>query len=222
MLLLQAAACGRAGGQTGEETTEACKDTITALTLDGMSALGFSPNQVLANTGSSASAPVTWLSTNGFRYGPESGRSSIEFTLQPKGARFVASEARPSSTMALPLCTDRVEVDVAVTCATLAGALDERFDGVLLATAANDVWLSHSFDPRSLAGDFAIDPVTLGNRKFIRFTLQAHFQPDGLTGTLAAGIEDGGTGSSNSSVSLTEYPVACIGGSADAGLLCAP
>lgn len=220
VLLLVAAAC--AGGQTGEESTEACKEESTVVALDESSPLGFSPNQVLANTGTSATAPLRWLSTSEFSYGPESGTSSLDLQLQVKDARFVKSEARPSQTMALPICTDRVEVEVGATAVTASAALDEYFDGVLLATQANDVWLNHDFDPSSLSGGFSVNTTTLGARKFTRLTLQIHFEPNLLSGTLSAGIEDNSTGSANSSVSFTELPLACIGNFADAGATCTP
>lgn len=222
VLLLLLVAAGCAGGQTGEESTESCKEESTVVALDESSPLGFSPNQVLATTGISATAPLRWLSTSDFSYGPESGISSIDLQLQVKGARFVKSEARPSQTMALPICTDRVEINVGATAVTAGGALDEHFDGVLLATQANDVWLNHIFDPSSLSGGFSVNAMTLGARRFIHLTLQIHFEQDLLSGTLSTGIEDSGTGTANSSVSFTEVPVACIGNFADADAACTP
>ncbi len=214
--------CASTGGQTGDETGEPCRETPSVLALDELSPLGFAPDQVLATTGASSTAPVTWLTRTAFTYGPESGSSSISFSLQYKGARYVASEARPSQTMALPICTDRVELDVDVTCTTTGGALGERFDAVLLATQASDVWLSQLFEPSALEGTLAIDPASLGDQRLVRLVLEAHFQPHLLTGGLSAGIEHGGGDSPKSRIPYPDVPLACIGDDCTDGSACNP
>lgn len=207
--------CSTTGGQTGEETQEPCKETKVALGLDEVSPLGFSASELLATVGGASTAALVWQSTSDLRYGPESGNSSIVFTVEGVvGASYIESEARPSEQLAMPLCEDRVEVTISATATTTGGAIAEAFQVKLSATKAQDVWLTQLFEPAELSGSFSIEPSSLGPRAFIRLALDAHWSTTGFSGLIAIGLEENRGTSPDSTSSFSMIPVACFSSSA--------
>ncbi|MGC4069095.1 MAG: hypothetical protein QM784_31510 [Polyangiaceae bacterium] len=97
--------CTNSGGQTGEETEDPCVESRTQLGLDAVSALGFTPRDVLANVGDSVQLPLTWRNLDGIEYGPEAGTSTIELRFEDDARAFwIASEPRRTNLELLPIC----------------------------------------------------------------------------------------------------------------------
>lgn len=197
-----------AGGQTGEESTLACKETRAPLELEEDSPLGFGAEEVLA-VASAERAALEWLDTDP-AYGPESGASELSVSLVPRGsAAFVTSRA-PDGREAFP-CLDRVEVDVAVTLGTTGGALSESFDGALRATEATEVTLSHVFENGDVNGALAFDEASLAGRRVTRVTFDSRFGDGAISGALSAGIEQRFGSDSDGTVSFQDLTIACFG-----------
>jgi hypothetical protein len=207
-VLLPALALGCAGGQTGEETTLACKETRSTLEAGEDSPLGFGAEEVLA-AASARSAPLEWLATDP-PHMPESGTALLSLSLDPLGnAAFVESRT-PDGREGYP-CADRVEVDARVTLATSGGALAETFEGKVRATTSTAATLSHVFDGGNVDGTLSFDAASLGGRKVRRVTFDASFVDGVLSGVLSAGIEQ----SSGDTVSFQDLTIACFGGATE-------
>jgi hypothetical protein len=206
--LLPLLALGCAGGQTGEETTIACRETRAALGEAADSELGFGADEVLA-AASARSATLEWLVTNPL-HGPESGTVELSISLEPLGtAVFVQSRAADGSEK-YP-CADRVEVDVQVTLATSGGALAEMFEDKLRASEPTLAELSHAFEEGNVAGALSFDAASLAGRRVTNVSFDASFAEGALSGALSAGIEQ----VSGETASLQELTIACFGRATD-------
>jgi hypothetical protein len=203
-----------AGGQTGEEQSP-CWTELTPLGLDQESPLGFSPQDSLALAQGTHSATLHWLPSTQYPYGPESGDSELSVSVTALGrARFATRGDQRFDDL---LCLPSVLSDVRVSFESAAGAFDETFDGLLIASDANVGTLSASLLGRHIAGSFAFEPATLAGQRLAQINLNVTFRAQAFSGTIAAMLETATTPGSNSSASARELPLACWGGAAPAG-----
>jgi hypothetical protein len=207
-LLLPVLALGCAGGQTGEETTLACRETRTALQVGQDSPLGFGAEEVLA-AASVTSASLDWLETNP-RHLPESGTAELSVSLEPRGTASFVESRNPDGSVGFP-CVDRVEVDVQVALATSGGALNESFASKLRATTPAVAELSHVFGKGNVSGTLSFDAASLAGRTVERVTVDASFRNGELSGAVSAGIQQ----ISGEVASFQELTIACFGGPTD-------
>lgn len=202
-----------AGGQTGEETQTPCVEAVVPLQRHEVSSLGFSADDLLTRVGQAPTATLRWVPVSTLSYGPESGASTMTFAILSVGnARFIASEVRAndSQQLLLPICQDRVELDITVSAATAGGALTEGFVTKLEAASIGDIWLTHSFQPSQLSGAFTIEAESLNSGRFTRLTLEAHWSPELFRGLISAGIEQSSGTGPDASVSFTSTVVGCF------------
>jgi hypothetical protein len=199
---------GCTGGQTGEESSLACRETRSALGAGEVSPLGFGAEDMLA-TASANSAPIEWLVTDP-PHGPESGEAELSVSLDPLGTAAFVKSRSPDGTEKYP-CADRVEVDVQVALATSGGALDETITSKLSATNPAKVSLLHIFEKGNVEGTLSFDPASLEGRRVTRVTFDASFGDGMLSGALSAGIEQ----VSGEVASFQDMTIACFGGGSD-------
>lgn len=200
--------CGaQAGGQTGEETDGLCTFATTVLPTGEPSPLGFGAEEVLEFSEGEHVTSFDWLRDASLEYGPESGRAQATVKVVPAGpTRF----ARIAPERSAATCRDHVRIPVRVALATAGGALDESFQGELVASKSDEAVTAAVLPSAELKGDFAFAPGVLGERRFLRLELNLGFGPGAFTGYLFAGIESGG-GSASGTASFQALPLACWG-----------
>jgi hypothetical protein len=139
------------GGQQGEETAKCTAMSSTALAHDEASALGFSPDDVLAFSSGAMSSTLTWakggttdLSLN---VTPGSTYAFVHYEYQDSGSGLAVAEIG---------CEDQVEIPATVTFATADGAFDESWSLTLAAQTADAVFASQTLDLAALGGTYAV------------------------------------------------------------------
>jgi hypothetical protein len=131
-----------------------CEDTRTALGADEVSALGFSPADVLADVPESENVGLVYA---------DNSLSQLAVAFAPGAAAwFVDSEAvYPDTGGPQPaigvICDDRVEIEGTLSFVSEDGAFAESFDAVLSATAESTS-LHQELDLDALVGTFDIVP----------------------------------------------------------------
>jgi hypothetical protein len=212
-LMLAVGACGgaQAGGQTGEESGEGCVFTLTALSDDERSALGFSPAQVMALADGQLRASFEWSQSSGVAYGPETGMSEVTARVAQRGT---AGLARINHAESPSHCEDHVRVPVTVSLATAGGALDESLQTALTATSSDEASVTTMVPSGELRGAFAFAPGALGGSRFIRLEVDLRLRSAAFGGRLLAGLESGDDGSGDDgsgTASFRPAPLACWG-----------
>jgi hypothetical protein len=182
LLTACASASGCAGGQTGQEdVTGPCNEERTPLDLGEVSPLGFSAADVLSFAEGENVTTIEWQPID-IPYGPESGTQQLTLSVASLGrARYVD---RGES----PCCFAAVQVDVRVTLETSGGALSESFVTVLEARSADAASLQTDIEP-PLGGSLSFDQQALGDERFMRLELYAHFEAANFSGGLSAGFQ---------------------------------
>jgi hypothetical protein len=207
-LVLAVGACGgaQAGGQTGEESSGGCVFTLTALSDEERSPLGFSPAQVMALADGELRAGFEWSQASGLAYGPETGMSEVTVRVAQRDAAGLARIDRAESS---PYCEDHVRVPVTVSLATAGGALDESLQTDLTATSPDEASVTTTVKSGELRGSFAFAPGALGSSRFIRLEVDLRLRSAEFGGRLLAGVESGDDGSGTAS--FRPAPLACWG-----------
>lgn len=132
-----------------------CEDTRTALGADEVSALGFSPADVLADVPESENVGLVYADNS-------LSQLAVAFAADAAGAWFVDSEAvypdtgGPQPAIAV-ICEDRVEIEGTLSFVSEDGAFAESLDAVLSATAESTS-LHQELDLDALVGTFDIVP----------------------------------------------------------------
>jgi len=188
-----------------------CVDTKTAVALFDSARLGFSAADVLEYTARTHASSLAWSTPSivPVRFGPETGVSSIEMTIEHAGgeARFVESEPAPppeggtSSGAAVVCGPDRLEIDVAVRLTSGGGALSEAFAGVLVASVPGRAELSHDFPIDRLSGSFFVElPASYSAPKL---HVNALLEPRSFRGNIWGVVEQRVGSGSDGSVGAT-------------------
>jgi hypothetical protein len=86
------------------------------------------------------------------------------------------------------------------------------FRGLLVASSEDSATLSAALLGDHLAGRFAFDAATLGDRTLSQLVLNFNFSSGSFSGAINAGIQQTQGGSTSSSSSLQYVPLACWGG----------
>jgi len=200
--------CGgaQAGGQTGEETEGGCRLAVTPLALDEVSPLGFSASDVLEFSEGERQAELRWLASD-LDYGPEHGDSGITARVTLRGkAQFVKVVEDKNLR-----CVDAVRVPITLELTTSGGALSERMDTRLVANSSTEAKVSALREPSELQGEFAFDPASLGQLRFIRLELDVHWGSGVFSGLIHGGVESVTNGDGDGVASLRPVPLACWG-----------
>lgn len=162
----------------------------TALELDADSALGYTPRQVLALAEGSETLPLYW-NASVFPYGPEQGESTLSISVAARGgARYVDSQPKEMAAEIAVDCPSRLEVDVEVTIESGGGALDERFDAVLVSRDGALGRIDHRLDADALGGSLAFELPEGRDVRVHTLALSMVFSRYGSSGTLSAGFEE--------------------------------
>jgi hypothetical protein len=191
--------CG-GGGQTGGESplpaNGGCQATHEELALDVLTPLGATAASVLEPVLGTHTAPLLWNADTGtLTVGPEQGLSEVEVTASYAGgtirwARFGQESdesAQAASTPALSCAVDRLEIELDVRLRTGGGALDERFEAWLGATAVDNAQLATNLPFHELQGSlFAMTPQGV-SVNFVQ--VSAVWDVMGFRGTLMGGVE---------------------------------
>lgn len=235
VLLACAALAGCYGGQTGGEfdgsggrgligtptSDAACMMQTRMLHVDEVSPLGFSANDVLAYATGTRSASLFWnANTAPASYGPESGQSRIELSLEYRGGAVRAQQFLPEGTggaaPTLGCMADRLEIEVEASLVTAGGALDESFTALLAATSQMSAQLTYSFRLQALNGSFTVN-VPAGSvvdQLQLDTTLNGAGFQGNLSGSVSPSSKDdprGGAVGGPISVTLATWPSALSG-----------
>jgi hypothetical protein len=150
--------------------------------------------------------------------GPERGESEVELSIEYQGGRVIWRDSEPKSATgtgetaltALPVCTDRLEVDVIAHLATAGGALDESFSLTLHSSSAGRVSLSHALQVADLLGSLTVSAPAEVSAP--RLFVYAHWDETGFHGSLEGEVatkrtDERNASSSSSSPILIRYAV---------------
>jgi hypothetical protein len=201
--------CGcAAGGQTGEETFEPCRQhAVLSLALDDVSALGFSAREVLTFAEGEHTARVQFYPSERFPYRPTEANGLVRLNVTSLGqARFIDLEPRGDGPELY--CADRLEIPVRVQFSTEGGAFDEAFESRLVSEFADAARLEHAFDLETLRGSFRFEPEAFSEHRLHRFGASVVFEAEGTSGRLDAAFEHSAGTSPDSSVSLQQVNIA--------------
>lgn len=169
---------GNEGVNTGGENG-ACDIDSSSIQLDEQTPLGFVPQTVLDLVVGQHSQSLAWLPSD-VTYGPESGRSDITLDIEALGnARLLDREPRQASGEGPAInladlgspCQDSVEVDVSIAITTAGGALSERVETTIEASAADFARASIVLDVTDIVGSFEADPQPQPNMELTRSSL---------------------------------------------------
>jgi hypothetical protein len=151
-------------------------------------------------------AELRWLSSD-LGYGPEHGESRITARVTPRGKAQFAKVVEDKNLM----CADAVRIPITLELTTTGGALSERMDTRLVANSSSESKVSALRNPRELQGEFAFDPASLGQLRFIRLEIDVHWGSGVFSGLIHGGVESGTSGGGSDVVSLRPVPLACWG-----------
>ncbi len=189
---------GEGGGGTlhGDESGNACEETLTELALDETSPLGFAAADVLALAEGTHEATLTWAPDESATATTtlEPGTTEVALVVEAAGPASFVDAAPPSSgdsggTIDLAWdCPDRVAVPVTVTLTTADGALDETLDGTLSATSAGSAELVLPVDLDELEGTLSFEVVSPEGGVPTQTTLEVVFGEGIFAGRLGGTI----------------------------------
>ena len=152
-----------------------CDEQVTVLAgVDAMSALGFTAADVLSVAAGAHESPMMWGAgiADGpvqVAFGPEAGagKLTVGVTYQGGEVRFIDSAPKPGQYEGDGLvesnCTDRLEVDVAVTLDSEGGAFAESFTAPLRATTRGIAKIAHELALADIQGSFAVTKLEPAN-----------------------------------------------------------
>lgn len=202
---------GTHGGtpNSGEDIYGSCAETKHALaSLDAQTPLGFSAADVLAFAEGEHTTAIRWQSGATVELAPEHGEHMLTLAVtrsgEPRYTTYKEQTAGPTvpdgskgghSTAILdiagPSCAsmNAVEVDVAVTLKSDAGALDESLTGTLRATSKLWATIDLGIDPKKLGGSFTAKVPEAPSIALTQLALQLGFSPYGLHGSLTGTLE---------------------------------
>jgi hypothetical protein len=150
------------GGRSGVPTSDAaCTPQIRMLGVDEISPLGFAASDVLAYAEGTRSASLFWnANTAPLGYGPESGQSRIELSLEYRGgavrSRQFTQMGAGGAAPTLGCMPDRLEIEVEAVLLTAGGALAESFPTSLTAMSPMSAQLTQSLRLETLNGSFML------------------------------------------------------------------
>ena len=196
------------GGQTGEETIGCLPQSKQTLTIEEVSVLGFSAQDVVTRDATTSSQTLTW---------DDDTTTELTVGLEELGSyEFVDyewiddSDAMQVGNLAEPDCPDRVEVAVEVTLSTADGKLAETFEQRLRARSENDAELWWGFDAKELSGSFDFSAYANDLEK-VQPSIEMRFT-DSIAGSFSAVIEDESSDNSpDGAVSATSFEFATWG-----------
>lgn len=146
----------------GDETyTPRCAETVSSLTLDQATDLGFTAQELISSVTGGSSDTLTW--SDGTTTGVHLGVGYADGAL-----RYVHSEVEepPEDAGAIldiaVICEDRIEVVADVTLKTDDGAFDEMWTVTLRALASDEASFNQDLLPGDLTGTYdyrALDPA---------------------------------------------------------------
>ncbi len=187
------AACTQSGSDVPYDEDSnglGCVDEVTVIeSLDEVSALGFSAQEVLAFAQGVHESPIHWHPGD-VKFGPETAESelTVSITYADGEIRFVASQPEGGAEFGGD-CPDRLEIDTEVTMQTSGGALDEAFVGTLRAMRPNVAMILEQREPEKLEGAFEIESVVPADGEATELTLGIGISTFGLFGSIDGGIQ---------------------------------
>lgn len=167
--------------------TPSCADTPTAITLEELSALGFSGADLLTLAEGEHVGTLTWYP--GGDTEPADERDTpllLTVRYDGGGVRHVASEAvypegdEGAADIAI-VCEDRIEVDVTLAISTDDGGLDEVYALALASTDGLRATATVTFDHSTMGGSY-------------QYTLDHPLDTDSVTHSLYAAFDEAGSG----------------------------
>lgn len=142
-------------GEKDASDGASCEDTLTPLSLEEISVLGFAPGDLLTLAEGSHAETLRWA---------RGGETLVEIglTYEDGDARFVDSEPvypedGDSSAAIWIECPDRVEVDVSITFVTEDGAFDELWACPLQGEVVEMATFRQELDVDALGGTYDMD-----------------------------------------------------------------
>jgi hypothetical protein len=197
---------GKGGTQTGNgdlaSTAGQCDAKPSTLaSLTASTPLGFSAADVLAFASGSHETSIRWQPSDFAMFAPESGKHALHLKLTPKGnkPRYVKYSDRTSNDggagllidIAGPDCKslDALEVDVTLEIKSDGGALDEKLDGTLRASATNWATLHVDLKADMLGGGFKLVSTKPAGFKLVQLAVDLGLSPLGLRGSLSGVLE---------------------------------
>jgi len=136
-----------------------CDETVTVLSPEDETSLGFTAADILAVAEGEHSAPLFWQEGM-VKTAPESGEGSLMVAVNYSGGEIRFVEAKPKYGEAeYGMCNSRIEIEAKVDVHTEGGALDESFIGTLTAQHRGVAILSHSLDLDAVEGSFEVTEV---------------------------------------------------------------
>lgn len=185
----------------GEDASgNGCVETITVLNdLHAPTALGFSPNQLIALAEGQHGADMVWgtgidESIAKVSFGPESGEATLTVVIDHGAGevRYVHSEPEAGEELLDGPgsgCSDRVEVDVEVMLASSGGGFAEIFTAPLQASTARVAFVRHELELAELAGNFTLTEVEPEDVKVGPLALDLGIFAGGLFGGVTSVVE---------------------------------
>lgn len=207
----------------------ACDETATELSLEEVSALGFSGQAIVDLASGAHSATFTY---------DDGAQTGLTLTASSPGAvRYIEStppSASPDSGMydadvawdsgANDPCPDRVEVDMTLGFVTEDGAFDESWDVAMSSADGDTVSFFSTLDPSGFHGSFDLaDHVASSDWDDLSAWVQGTFEASGTSGEIsgqASGTEDCDEGE-DCSAWAEMVPVGTWGGEAEPAGECA-
>lgn len=196
-----------------------CDEQVTVLAgVDAMSALGFTAADVLSVAAGAHESPMMWGAgiADGpvqVAFGPEAGagKLTVGVTYQGGEVRFIDSTPKDTGLEGDggfgAQCTDRLEVDVAVTLDSEGGAFAESFTAPLRATSRGIAKIAHELALADIQGSFAVTKLEPANATVAPIALDIGISGAGLFGGASSFVEitEGDTASAGA-LSIARWP----------------
>lgn len=196
-----------------------CDEKVTVLAgVDAVSAIGFTAADVLSVAAGAHESPMVWGAgiADGpvqVAFGPEAGagKLTVGVTYQGGEVRFIDSTPKPGQYegdgLVASNCTDRLEVDVAVTLDSEGGAFAESFTAPLRATTRGIAKIAHELALADIQGSFAVTKLEPANAEVAPISLDIGISGAGLFGGASSFVEivEGDTASAGA-LTIARWP----------------
>lgn len=184
----------------GDAADSGCEETVTVLAgVDAVSALGFSAADVLTVAEGAHDGPMVWgagLSDGPIQvaFGPEmgAGQLTVGVTYQGGEVRHITSTPKGGGEGDggfFASCTDRLEVDVAVTVDSAGGAFAESFTAPLRATSRGIARIVHDLELADFQGSFAVTKLEPADAEVGPIALDIGISGAGLFGGASSMVQ---------------------------------
>lgn len=188
------------GGQFGEEETSGCEvvDEVV-LSVDEVSDLGFSPQDVLDLAEGAHSAALSWA---------DGGSATLSLTVTDGGTYTYRSYQYVSTDgmeMAMDCPADLV-IDVTLAVSTDDGVLAESFDGTLV--AVDGLLVSSWVDLEGLSGTFDPEDYATETYDEVWADLSVSYEEAGVSGEIWGYGESSSGSGPDDVVSMTRFEIA--------------